>query len=201
MAKFASLLLAAALATVVAGSSSWQVADINLSVVARDGTKKAEHTLVYPKAISESLTAGATDHLKLSFKLENKERPHQAMIRFESKDANADQIMVAASVKKASGKGRFELDFAKSNKKFQYGTRKYDMTLLIGGPAVEESLQYPLGEIEVQGPTTNPKIRPSRVEYQSQKEIHHQFRADQKLINVAISGFFSLLVLAPFVVL
>lgn len=67
--------------------------------------------LVYPKAISsaDAFAADPTDHLKLSFKLENKERPHQAMVRFESKDDHADQIMVAASVKKVSGKGRFEL--------------------------------------------------------------------------------------------
>ncbi|KAG0025350.1 proteasome regulatory particle base subunit [Podila clonocystis] len=203
MAKFSSLFLTAVLAAVVAGSSSWKVADINLSVVAKDGIKKAEHKLVYPKAISsaDAFAADPTDHLKLSFKVENSERPHQAMVRFQSKDEQADQIMVAASVKKASGKGRFELDFAKSDKKFKYGTRKYDMTLLVGGPQVEESLQYALGEIEVRGPSTNPPVRAARVQYQAQPEIHHQFRPDQKLINVAISGFFSLLVLSPVAVL
>lgn len=193
--------------------------------------------LVYPKAISsaEAFAANPTDHLKLSFKVQNSERPHQAMVRFLSKDDQADQIMVAAPVKKASGKGRFELvspksrlnfilwpahegshcntfflffflffgnqDFAKSHKKFKYGTRKYDMTLLVGGPQVEESLQYALGEIEVRGPASNPPVRAARVQYEVQPEIHHQFRPDQKLINVAISGFFSLLVLSPVAVL
>lgn len=75
------------------------------------------------------------------------------------------------------------------------------MTLLVGGPQVEESLQYALGEIEVREPTSNPPVRAARVQYQAQPEIHHQFRPDQKLINVAISGFFSLLVLSPFAVL
>jgi len=54
------------------------------------------------------LKADATDILKFSFKVENKERPHQAMVIFQSQDEFQDEIMVAAAVK-PSGKGRFEL--------------------------------------------------------------------------------------------
>ncbi|KAF9428864.1 proteasome regulatory particle base subunit [Podila epigama] len=203
MAKFSSFLLTGVLAVVVAGSSTWQVADINVSVVKSDGIKTTEHKLTYPQAISsaDAITVGPTDNLVMSFKVENKERPHQAMVRFDSKDEYEDQILVVAPVKKISGKGRLELNIAKANKKFKYGTRKYDITLLLGGPKVDEGLQYHLGEIEIQGPSTNPPTRPSRVQYQAQNEIHHQFRPDQKLINRAVSGLFSLLVLAPFAVL
>ncbi|KAF9180082.1 proteasome regulatory particle base subunit [Haplosporangium sp. Z 767] len=200
MAKVRSLLLLtllASLATVLA--ESWDVTGINLSVIGKDGSKKAEHKMERPYAV-ENLSADATDSLKFSFKIENKERPHQAMVLFQSQDDFKDEIMVAASVK-PSGKGRFELNFAKSDPKFKYGTRKYSMTFLVGGPKIDDPFKYSLGFIDVKGPSANPAVRPKRVEYKSQPEIHHQFRADQKLINTAISGLFTVLVLTPFGVL
>ncbi|KAF9107385.1 proteasome regulatory particle base subunit [Mortierella sp. AM989] len=200
MAKFRSLLLVtllASLSTVIA--ESWKVSDINLQVTSRDGTKKLDYKLEYPNA-AEDLTAGSTDSLKFSFKIQNKERPHQAMVLFKSQDEFQDEIMVAASVK-TSGKGRFEIEFAKADRKFRYGTRSYSMTFLVGGPKIDEPLKYNLGQIQVQGPSSNPPTRPTRVAYMAQPEIHHQFRPDQKLINTAISGAFTLFVLTPFTVL
>ncbi|KAG0050531.1 hypothetical protein BGZ83_004693 [Gryganskiella cystojenkinii] len=200
MAKFSSLMLVAALASLsTAIAASWTIKDINLSIDAKDGIKKTEHKLEYPYAV-EGLKVDATDILKFSFKVENKERPHQAMVVFQSQDEFQDEIMVAAKVK-STGKGRFDLNFAKADSKFKYGTRQYSMTFLVGGSKIEEPFKYSLGHIEVQGPSTNPAIRPSRVEYKVQNEIHHQFRPDQKLINCAISGLFSLFVLAPFAAL
>ncbi|KAI1317455.1 proteasome regulatory particle base subunit [Mortierella claussenii] len=200
MAKLQSLLLLTLLASLSAVvAKSWSVNDISLQVVSRDGAKKTVQTLEYPYAI-DNISADATDSLKFSFKLENSERPHQAMVVFQSQDEFQDEIMVAASVK-SSGKGRFELNFAKGDRRFRYGTRKYSMTFLVGGPKIESPFRYTLGQIEVQGPSANPTVRPSRVEYKSQPEIHHQFRPDQKLINRAISGAFTLFVLTPFAAL
>ncbi|KAG0305408.1 proteasome regulatory particle base subunit [Dissophora globulifera] len=200
MAKLRSLLLftlLASLSTVLA--ESWKVNNINIQVVSKDGAKKADHKLEYPYAIQD-LSAEPTDSLKLSFKLENSVRPHQAMVVFQSQDEFQDEVMVAASVK-GSGKGRLELNFARGDTKFKYGTRKYSMTFLLGGPKVDEPYKYTLGHIEVKGPSVNPPTRPTRVEYKSQPEIHHQFRPDQKLINQAISGAFTILVLTPFAAL
>ncbi|KAF9922461.1 hypothetical protein FBU30_007415 [Linnemannia zychae] len=198
MAKFRSLLLVtllASLSTVIA--ESWKVQDINLIVSAPGGAKKAEHNLEYPYAVQD-LEAESTDTLKFSFKIDNKERPHQAMVMFISQDDYQDEIMVAASVK-PSGKGRFDLNFNKADPKFRYETRKYSMTFLVGGPKVDEPYKYSIGHINVKGPTSNPATRPVRLPYQAQPEIQHQFRADQKLINTAISGLFTLLVLTPFI--
>ncbi|KAF9287294.1 proteasome regulatory particle base subunit [Mortierella alpina] len=200
MAKFRSLLvltLLASISTVLA--ESWKVSDINLAVISRDGGKKDERKLEYPYA-GEDLIAESTDSLKFSFKVENKERPHQAMVLFQSQDDFQDEIMVAASVK-SSGKGRFELNFAKADPKFKYGTRKYSMAFLVGGSKVDEPFKYTLGNIEIKGPSSNPSVRPSGVEYTVKPEIYHQFRPDQKLINTVVSGFFTVLVLAPFTVL
>ncbi|KAG0295549.1 hypothetical protein BGZ96_011499 [Linnemannia gamsii] len=200
MAKFRSLLLVtllASLSTVIA--ESWKVQDINIIISAPGGNKKAEHKLEYPYAVQD-LTANPTDVLKFSFKIDNKEKPHQAMVVFQSQDEFQDEIMVAASVK-SSGKGRFDLNFNKADAKFKYGTRKYAMTFLVGGPKIDEPYKYTLGNIEVKGPSSNPASRPARLLYQAQPEIHHQFRADQKLINTAISGLFTFLVLTPFAVL
>lgn len=63
--------------------------------------------LEYPYAVQD-LTADSTDVFKFSFKIDNKEKPHQAMVVFQSQDEFQDEIMVAASVK-SSGKGRFDL--------------------------------------------------------------------------------------------
>ncbi|KAF9088297.1 hypothetical protein BGX23_007514 [Mortierella sp. AD031] len=200
MAKFRSLLLVTLLASLsTAIAESWKVQDINLVIVAPGGAKKAEHTLEYPYA-GKDLSAESTDALKFSFKIDNKEKPHQAMVVFQSQDEFQDEIMVAASVK-SSGKGRFELNFNKADAKFKYGTRKYSMTFLVGGPKIDEPFKYTLGKIEVQGPLSNHVTRPVRLLYQALPEIHHQFRPDQKLINTAISGLFTILVLTPFAVL
>ncbi|KAG0369681.1 Dolichyl-diphosphooligosaccharide--protein glycosyltransferase subunit Swp1 [Gamsiella multidivaricata] len=200
MAKFRSLLLVtllASLSTVFA--ESWKLNDINLQLISKDGSKKADHKLDYPNVV-DNLSAEPTDSLKFSFKVENSARPHQAMVLFQSQDEFQDEILVAASVK-SSGKGRLSLNFAKADPKFKYGTRKYSMTFLVGGLKVDEPFKYELGQIEIKGPATNPLSRPSHVEYKAQPEIHHQFRPDQKLINIAISGAFTLLVLTPFAVL
>ncbi|KAF8975846.1 proteasome regulatory particle base subunit [Entomortierella lignicola] len=200
MAKFRSLLLVtllASLSTVLA--ESWKVGDVNLQVISRDGAKKVDQKLEYPQ-VAADISAEPTDSLKFSFKIQNKERPHQAMVLFKSKDEFEDEIMIAASVK-TSGKGRFEIEFGKSDRKFKYGTRSYSMTFLVGGPKIDEPYKYELGQIQVQGPSSNPVPRPARNEFSSRPEIHHQFRSDQKLINTAISGAFTLLVLSPFAVL
>ncbi|KAF9577845.1 hypothetical protein BGW38_006692 [Lunasporangiospora selenospora] len=143
----------------------------------------------YPNT-AEGLFAQSSDSLKLTFKVNSQERPHQAMVVFESQDDHHDEIMIAASVK-SSGKGRFELDFSASDPRFRYTTRSYTMTFLVGGPALDEPFKYKLGSIEVQGPQVNPATRPKRVEYKIRPEIYHQFRPDQKLINRVISGTFS----------
>ncbi|KAG0216863.1 Dolichyl-diphosphooligosaccharide--protein glycosyltransferase subunit Swp1 [Mortierella sp. GBAus27b] len=200
MAKFRTLLVAALLASISSVlAESWKVNDINLQLVSADGAKKAEHKLEYPYEVKD-LSADPTDSLKFSFKLENSERPHQAMVLFQSQDEYKDEIMVAAPVK-SSGKGRFELNFARADRKFRYDTRSYSMTLLIGGFKVAEPFKYTLGYIEVKGSTSNPATRPKRVEYKARPEIHHQFRPDQKLIDQNISGAFTILVLTPFAVL
>ncbi|KAF9978298.1 proteasome regulatory particle base subunit [Modicella reniformis] len=154
--------------------------------------------LEYPYAV-DNLSAEATDSLKFSFKIQNSERPHQAMVVFQSQDDYQDEVMVAAPVK-SSGKGRFELNFARADSRFRYGTRTYSMTFLVGGLTIDEPFKYMLGQIEIKGPS-NPATRPERVGYKSQPEIHHQFRPDQRLISQAISGAFTFLVLTPFAVL
>ncbi|KAG0023385.1 hypothetical protein BGZ81_008149 [Podila clonocystis] len=196
---FATILGLSAVLSATAGPTSWRVEDIHLSIIAKDGTKKQEHTLEYPYAI-ENVSAGPTDSLKFSFKVLNTERPHQAMLIFQSQDEHGDEVMVATSVK-SSGKGRVELNFARASPKFKYGTRKYSMTFLMGGPKVDEPFRYTLGHIQIEGPDTNPPVRPVQVDYKSLPEIAHQFRPEQKLINRAVSGLFSLLALAPFAVL
>ncbi|KAG0036823.1 hypothetical protein BGZ82_003657 [Podila clonocystis] len=196
---FATIIGLSAILSATAGPTSWKVEDIHLSIIAKDGTKKQEHTLEYPYAI-ENVSAGPTDSLKFSFKVLNTERPHQAMLIFQSQDEHADEVMVATSVK-SSGKGRVELNFARASPKFKYGTRKYSMTFLMGGPKVDEPFRYTLGHIQIEGPDTNPPVRPVQADYKSLPEIAHQFRPEQKLINRAVSSLFSLLALAPFAVL
>ncbi|KAF9378460.1 hypothetical protein CPC16_011282 [Podila verticillata] len=196
---FAAIVSFSAILSAKAGPTSWKVDDVHLSIIAKDGTKKQEHKLEYPYAV-ESVSAGPTDSLKFSFKVLNAERPHQAMLIFQSQDEHADEVMVATSVK-SSGKGRVELNFAQASPKFGYGTRKYSMTFLMGGPKVDEPFKYTLGHIQVQGPDSNPPLRPVQADYKSLPEIAHQFRPEQMLINRAVSGIFSLLVLAPFAAL
>ena len=69
------------------------------------------------------------------------------------------------------------------------------MAFLVGGNKVDEPFKYTLGNIEIQGPSSNPSVRPSVVEYTAMPEIYHQFRPDQKLINTLVSGLFTVLVL------
>ncbi|KAG0088181.1 hypothetical protein BGZ93_003475 [Podila epicladia] len=196
---FATLIGLSAILSTSASPTSWKVDDIHLSIIAKDGTKKQEYTLEYPYAI-EHVSAGPTDSLKFSFKVLNTERPHQAMLIFQSQDEHADEVMVATSVK-SSGKGRVELNFARASPKFRYGTRKYSMTFLMGGPKIDQPFRYTLGHIQVEGPDINPPVRLDRLDYKSLPAIAHQFRPEQKLINRAVSGLFSILALAPFAVL
>ncbi|KAK3812217.1 MAG: Oligosaccharyltransferase subunit Ribophorin II-domain-containing protein [Benniella sp.] len=200
MAKIRSLWLVALLASVSSVlAEPWKVSGITVQLLSGNGVKKTEQTLEHPHEVS-GLSAEPTDTFKFLYKIENSERPHQAMILFQSQDEYKDEVMVATSIK-SSGKGRLELNFARADPKFRYGTRSYSMTLLIGGPKVKEPLRYTFGQIEVKGPIINPAKRPKRIEYKAQPEIHHQFRPDQKLIDQSISGAFTILVLTPFLVL
>ncbi|KAG0251815.1 hypothetical protein DFQ27_008508 [Actinomortierella ambigua] len=197
-----------ALASAVTAASLWPVNDITLSILDKARSQTKELHLDYPTALSTPVLAQAGEVVKLSFKIGEhngkKALPHQAMIRFQSKDEYADSIMVVGSVSKSSGRGRIEIDLASStaDERFKYNTRQYNMELLIGGYIQDlDSFKYDLGTIEIEAPASNPAIRPARVAYTAQPEIHHQFRPDQKLINVVVSGTFTALVLAPWLIL
>ncbi|KAF9972452.1 hypothetical protein BGZ73_004434 [Actinomortierella ambigua] len=197
-----------ALASAVAAASVWPVSDITLSISDKTRVQTKEHKLNYPTALNEPVLAQAGEIIKLSFKVGDhngkKAVPHQAMIRFQSQDEHSDSILVPGTVSKSSGRGRVEIDLGSSitDERFKYDTRQYSMELLIGGFVQDlESYKYELGTIKIEAPTSNPAVRPARVSYTAQPEIHHQFRPDQKLINVFVSGTFTVLVLLPWLVL
>jgi len=147
---------------------------------------------------------GPQDVLRVSFQIAEQDsgtgvQPHQAFLRFYDNISGEDGLQPVRVT--TNGKARIELNMARPPSSFP--PTSPDSTLrvsLIIGSFVHKPFAVDLFDLIV--PASQPVTpHPEELHYHPQPSIEHTFRSEQKIPPVLISAVFSVLVLAPWVVL
>jgi len=149
------------------------------------------------------LTLSQTDVLKLTFQVVEKDggkgvQPHQTFLRFYDHKTGEEGIQPVRVT--SGGKAKFELNMAKPPLSLPpTSDTPLEVSLIIGASGYSP-LSISLFDLVV--PASHPPpVHPDEASFHVLPEIHHSFRPDQKLPPRPISAVFSLMVLAPWIVL
>ncbi|PRD36462.1 UNVERIFIED_CONTAM: Dolichyl-diphosphooligosaccharide--protein glycosyltransferase subunit 2 [Trichonephila clavipes] len=139
--------------------------------------------------------------LKFSLKDKNAKSPiiaHQAFVMFANQKTKQEVVFNAES--DTSGVYRFDLDVKLKEKDFQFASGTYDVYIIVGDPVLKNPFMWKLGQaaltFSVAAATTvheNP--------YEPKPEIKHMFREKEKRPPSIVSNTFSVLCVAPLLLL
>jgi len=126
---------------------------------------------------------------------------HQAFVVFVHEKTNQEIIFVAET--DTTNVYKFDVDFQKSAHEFEGVSGKYHIRLVVGDSAVSNAIDWNLVDVSLKLPEfVKPPVKKSEeIIYDKLPEIQHLFREAEKRPPQVVSDVFSLLALAPFVVL
>ncbi|KVI12342.1 Ribophorin II [Cynara cardunculus var. scolymus] len=168
---------------------------------------ESEKKLNLPGKNDVALSANHLQKLHLSFLLTTPLgkpfKPHQALFKLRH-ETGVEHIFVVGN----SGKQfKIALDFLGLVEKFFYLSGQYDIELIVGDAAMENSFLQPLGYVELDLPKVPEKATrpPSQavdpyLRYGPKAEINHIFRVPEKRPPQEVSFAFLGLVFVPFLV-
>jgi len=186
-------------------SAKLTVTSPKLSLLSDKGSVLKAEALQIGVSQLETITAGPTDTLKLSFTVtddENSElagvQPHQAFLRFweEGGEEGIQPVKVASN-----GKGKFDLSVLRPPPSIPATseTSILNVDLILGSYTIASST---LQLFKLRLPASLPVVpHPEEVFYHPQPEIYHTFKGEQRTPRTEISGVFGVIALAPWVLL
>ncbi|CAM9132124.1 unnamed protein product [Phaeothamnion confervicola] len=136
--------------------------------------------------------------------------PHQSFVRFAHAETGLDVYFVA-STRGAGGGGQrcAAVNLAREMGTFLQRSGAYKVSVLVGDPAIDPPVRADLGRIELRFPPapvpqwplyTKPLLYESDTTLEALPEKHHTFRRPESRPPAAVSGLFTLVVLAPLAV-
>lgn len=161
------------------------------------------HKLSHPNKIAEQLSADAQQKIVIKTVLveEATKKPmlvHQAFVRFENKATKEEIIFVAEP--DSSKTYRFDLDLSVRGVDFAHRSGSYAVELIVGDASISNSFRWPLAEISLKFAQEG-KPKGECTLRKPKTEIKHMFREPEKRPPMVVSNFFTLLCLAPLVLL
>ncbi|GFQ75674.1 dolichyl-diphosphooligosaccharide--protein glycosyltransferase subunit 2 [Trichonephila clavata] len=139
--------------------------------------------------------------LKFSLKDKNAKSPiiaHQAFVMFANQKTKQEVVFNAES--DTSGVYRFDLDVKLKEKDFQFASGTYDIYIIVGDPVLKNPFMWKLGQATLTfsvAATTAVHENP----YEPKPEIKHMFREKEKRPPSIVSNTFSVLCVAPLLLL
>jgi len=129
---------------------------------------------------------------------------HQAFVIFTHIKSGQEIIFVAEA--DAGKVYKFDADFQKSVKEFDYLSGKYAIKLVLGDAVVNNAISWVLADIAVKfpdhpSPLAEREAKVSDVSYVKKPEIKHMFRQPEKRPPQVVSDTFTGLVLLPLLIL
>ncbi|KAL6724520.1 hypothetical protein Aduo_019405 [Ancylostoma duodenale] len=152
------------------------------------------------------LQADNTKRLYISFSVKPKTgmgslmQPHQAFILF--KHSTGAEVFYTADVQ-TGGKYLVDINLAKAHKDFEGLSGKYTAHLIIGDARIRTPMDWPFADFTLTIPPAVKTVEPKshRVEYDPKPEIKHLFRQPEKRPPTVVSDAFTLICLAPLLLL
>lgn len=163
-----------------------------------------KHIALYPNKINEKLTVDAHQKIILRVNLvdEQSSMPisvHQAFVRFSRENTREEILFVAEQ--DSSKTYRFDMEVGGKNSPFNSQTGDYTLELIIGDVSLSNSFKWLIADFHMkfsQETDPKPNIKSTRL---SATEIVHQFRQPDSRPPKLFSDIFSILCVAPLILL
>lgn len=127
---------------------------------------------------------------------------HQAFVRFTEANSGKDIVFLAQSTKNQYSA---EVDFTTNAKNFRHHNGIYRVELVISDSLIENPLTLKLAEIKLrfsdESSTSADDVQDKAKLYSKLPEIKHLFREPEKLPSNVVSSVFSVLCIAPAIIL
>jgi oligosaccharyltransferase complex subunit delta (ribophorin II) len=163
--------------------------------------------LVFPAKVTSVLEADNQQKVVLKFALKDNKgqsvTPHQVFVRFLH-EATKEEIVFVVEPDSTNKEYKFDLTLATRAKDFNSQSGTYDMSLIVGDFNIANPFEWTIATVKLSFPPGGEvKTKPSWaiVSYEVKPEIKHLFREPEKRPPTFVSDLFSLLVLAPFLLL
>lgn len=185
------------------------VEDLKVGVLDKDAAASASNLngVASFSKLSKSLSADHTKRIFLKFSLKAKSsgKPanvHQSFVVF-THESGAEVIFTADPESQGSGVFSMDLNLAKSHKDFDGLSGKYSVRLVVGDSLMKTPVDWLFADITLTLPAAPIVIVPKseQVNYEPLKQIDHQFRQPEKRPPAVVSSAFTLICLAPLLLL
>lgn len=181
------------------------VENVEIGVADRDQMAAARTTkLVHPNKAQVALEADSHQKILMRFTLKDRltsklMAAHQTFVRFTNQKTKQEIIFVSEADSSLTNK--FDLDVGASAKDFGYQSGKYSVELIVGDAIIENPFSWVLADVELTFPEGSATPSEGQSQYSKKPEIKHLFREPEKRPPGAVSMTFTVLVLAPLLIL
>ncbi|KAI9032164.1 Oligosaccharyltransferase subunit Ribophorin II-domain-containing protein [Hyaloraphidium curvatum] len=197
------------------------IKEIRARVAGADGSMGEVQKLTYPNKFPQPLEVSYPGALKLAFKVYDgklEDKPplavNQAVLVLTNRETKEDSSFIAEASKVGTYGLDVDLNSAAVLESLRYRPGTYEMSLVLGSFSTTHALKYDVGALKIILPLPNEPgyVAPAKegpagagaqdpVNYAVKPEITHVFRPGPKQAPVVVSGFFTLLVLSPWLLL
>lgn len=168
-----------------------------------DQVSSAKSTsITYPKeTVKLDVDVHQKIFMKFSLKDKNAKSPliaHQTFVMFVNQKTKQEVVFVAEP--DSSSVYRFDLDVKLKEKDFQFASGLYDIQLIVGDHVLKNPFMWKLGQVKF----TFTAVAPASTyenPYEPKPEIKHMFREKEKTPPSIVSNTFSVLCVAPLLLL
>jgi len=188
-----------------------ELENTRFAVLDRDLNEPKEYQkLTFPGKFPSVLEATATKKMKMQFNLKNKADGknvlvHQAFIVFTHQQSEREIIYIAEPDNTTARTYTFDLDMKMAAKEFGGINGRYIASLILGDALISKPILWEFADIQLKD---LPQAMPSQTVPKSRNviwtplpEIQHQFRVDEPRPPTIVSDVFSMLCVAPLLLL
>lgn len=192
-----AIVLVKALGSVVIANAEIGVAD------ADQGTAPKLSAVSHPGKLSKVLTADHHHKVVFKFALQDKAsgekiRAHQVFVRLSSQDVGSEIIFVAEP--DSNSVYKFDLDVSAKSKDFGSRSGKYSLELIVGDAVISNPISWLVTDINLKF-AEEADAAPAAPEGALKPEIRHLFREPEPRPPAPVSSLFTLLCLAPVLIM
>lgn len=186
----------------VLGEVKLETIDVSISEAESQSPSK-QYTLAKDKELTEVNTLDHQQKVVLRFDLLDAQTNtvtdvHQCFIRFTDKNGAEIIFIAEQDVSKAY---KFELDVGARASDFGGRSGAYSIEIVVGDSSIANSFVRRVGNVNFKFTYDSRKEEVESIKYKARPEIHHLFREPEKRPPKFVSDVFTVLCLAPIVIL
>ncbi|GMT04621.1 hypothetical protein PENTCL1PPCAC_26795, partial [Pristionchus entomophagus] len=190
----------------VKATSEATVEGLEVVVADRDGKIQKKQSIASFARAPSAFTVDSSSTIGVSFTVKSKDgsalRPHQAFVIFEHVESG-EEVVFIADAQKTEGAYKMDVNLVKEGKDFGGHSGGYRLRLVIGDSLIRTTLNWIIADATITVPAVSAEVvrKSEKVDYSVLPSITHMFRQPEKRPPGLISDAFTLIALAPILIL